>query len=367
MKAYIAVCLIMLTLMVRVSAQDPSIVVTSRELTDTSAPGWVWNAMDSYEDSQLSRGAGKAGGPGGYGAYTFNGTGVAVYVMKAPTVDLDGRAHKMGRLRVLIDGNVKADVSVASIDHQYGFRAFTADGLSAGNHVLQLEPDAGWVVVDGIRVIGGHDAPDTSDDGMQGSSKGKSDKFGAPQQILFYGKNQSLASDNTMLFRNNVSGFLNTLTPELVVAGLPGDWGPEQVYPRSGTTAIRYSGSSLGGDAYCGMAAYTAHIQVYKNTDLSYWILPQQDNGRFVGVDLHCTDGSTLSATAATDQNGVSISPAAGHGGHIPTYMWVPVQCHIGPYLAGKTIDAIWIVFARNGSTGGQYRGYIDEVTLYNE
>ena len=68
MKAYVGVCLIILTLMVRVSAQDSSLVVTSKDLIDTSAPGWVWNAMDTYEDSQLSRGAGKAGGPGGYGA-----------------------------------------------------------------------------------------------------------------------------------------------------------------------------------------------------------------------------------------------------------------------------------------------------------
>jgi len=364
MKAYIGVCLIMLTLMVRVSAQGPSIVVTSKELTDTSAPGWVWNAMDAYEDNQLSRGAGRAGGPGGYGAYTFNGTGVAVYVMKAPAVEVDGRVHKVGRLRVLIDGNLKAAVAVSSNDHEYGYRAYAVNGLSAANHVLQLEPDAGWVVVDGIRVIGGPEAPDVSQDGAVGPNP---TKVGPPQQILFYGKTQPLVSENTMLFRNSVAGFLNSLNPELVVANLPGDWGPEQVYPRSGTSAIRYSGSSLGGDAYCGMAAYAAHASVTKNTVLTYWILPQQDNGRFVAVDLHCTDGTTLSQTAATDQNGVSVAPGAGHGGRLPTYMWSPVQCIIGNYLAGKTIDAIWIVFARNAAAGGQYRGYIDEITLYNE
>jgi len=366
MKAYIGVCLIILTLMVRVSAQDPSIVVTSKELTDTSAPGWVWNAMGEYDDSQLSRGAGKAGGPGGYGAYTFNGTGVAVYVMKAPSVEVDGRVHKVGRLRILIDGNLKAAVAVSSTDHEYGYRAYVAEGLPAGNHVLQLEPDAGWVVVDGIRIIGGAEAP--SESGDQGSSTGpKATKIGQPQQILFYGKTQPLVTENQVIFSSNVRGFLNSILPELVVANLPGDWGPEQIYPRSGNNAIRYSGTSTGGESYCGMAAYAVHIDVSKNTDLAYWILPQQENGRFVGIDLHCTDGTILSNTSAVDQNGNPIIPGAGHGGHIPTYQWSPVQCRVGNYLAGKTVDAIWIVYARSGGAPGQYRGYIDEVTLYNE
>jgi len=366
MKAYIGVCLATLMLTTSAMAQDPSVVVTSKEMTDTNAPGWVWNGMDTYEDSQLSRGAGKAGGSG-FGAYTFNGTGIAVYVMKAPNVTIDGRVHKMGRLRVLIDGNLKAAVAVSSTDTQYGYRAFTADGLSTGNHVLQLEPDAGWVVIDGIRVIGGVDTPDAQPGDPNSPTGSKATKGGQPQQILFYGKTQPLVTENQVIFSSNVKGFLNSILPELVVANLPGDWGPEQIYPRSGNNAIRYSGTAPSGDSYCGMAAYNVHIDVTKNTDLAYWILPQQDNGRFVGIDLHCTDGTTLSTTAAVDQNGNPMIPGGGHGGHIPLYQWSPVQCRIGNYLAGKTIDGIWIVYARNAGAPGQYRGYIDEVTLYNE
>lgn len=372
MKKLLSVCIIALTIAVRTAegqgatarladtvGQGTTSTVAGKNYIDTAYPGWVWSAMDSYSDGQLTSGAGRAGGPGSYGAYTFNGTGVSVFALKAPAVEVDGRIHKIGRLRVLIDGSVKEAVAVSSPDQEDDCKVCDVLGLPAGNHVLELEPDAGWVVVDGIQVLGG------PDDGS-GGAPAKPRQIGAPQQLLFSGKAQSLSAKNAIVFSSDVVGFLNDITPELVDAPLPGDWGPQQVYAHSGSTAIRYSGTSTGGEAYCGMLAYRVQVTVTKNTVLGYWILPQQDNGRYVAVDLHCTDGTTLSSTAAVDQNGLPIGPIAGHGGRIPTYSWSAVQSAIGQFLDGKTVDEIWIVYARNDNPG-QYRGYIDEITLYNE
>jgi hypothetical protein len=106
-------------------------------------------------------------------------------------------------------------------------------------------------------------------------------------------------------------------------------------------------------------------ISVHSNTVLEYWIFPQQDNGRYVSVDLHCTDGTILSRTAAVDQNGVGVSPTLGHGGGIGIYSWNLARCNVGKWLGGKTVDKVWIGFARNSAVG-QYRGYVDDLAIYN-
>jgi hypothetical protein len=163
--------------------------------------------------------------------------------------------------------------------------------------------------------------------------------------------------------RSNVAGFNDDITPELQIGTLPADWGLATIYAHSGNTAIRYSGNAGNGPAYCYMNAYNVQIAVNKDTWLNYWILPQMDNGRYVAVDLHCTDGTSLSSTAAVDQNGVPVAPANGHGGALPVYQWSPVHCHVGQWLSGKTIDHVWIGFARTIGTG-QYRGYIDDLVI---
>src|SRR4051812_21070953 len=77
-------------------------------IVDDAAPGWIWSGMDSFEDPMLKGGSGHSGGPGSYGAYTFKGSYVAVYSMRAPNVEFAGRRHKVGRLRISIDNVVQA-------------------------------------------------------------------------------------------------------------------------------------------------------------------------------------------------------------------------------------------------------------------
>jgi hypothetical protein len=169
------------------------------------------------------------------------------------------------------------------------------------------------------------------------------------------------------VYRSNVMGFLPTIGPELVDATLPGDWGPEQIYAHSGNTAVRYSGSSVGeGRAFCCMVAFSVSIPIDSQTKMLYWILPQQDNGRYVGVDLHCSDGTSLTNIGSTDTNGIPMSPGAGHGGNIPLYQWSAVKCDLGKWIAGKTVDTVWITYARDAAHG-QFRGYIDDLVIADE
>jgi len=131
--------------------------------------------MDSVEDSSFQGGSGHAGGPGSYGAYTFTGTGVDVYAKSGASIDVDGRRHKIGSLKVSIDGNVKADTRLYRTDGDDDINAFTISGLPPGNHVLQVEPDGGWVAIDYITVRGGSTSVVSSDPASPTSSSDKPD------------------------------------------------------------------------------------------------------------------------------------------------------------------------------------------------
>ena len=105
-------------------------------------------------------------------------------------------------------------------------------------------------------------------------------------------------------------------------------------------------------------------IMVNSAGNLSYWIRPGQDNGRYAGVDLHFTDGTWLWNTAATDENGLSLNPANGHGGAIPTNAWTRVSCDLGNWVSGKQIDRVDVRFDRAGAVDGPYSGYIDSIVI---
>jgi hypothetical protein len=124
---------------------------TSHTVDDADL-GWIWNGMDSFNDPQLHDESAHAGGPGGYGAFTFHGVAVEVYGMRGPALVIDGRSHKLGRLKVSIDGQAVATIAEKSTEVEYNAFITKVDGLTNSNHVLQVAPDAGWAVVDYIVV-----------------------------------------------------------------------------------------------------------------------------------------------------------------------------------------------------------------------
>src|SRR5260370_9413869 len=98
-----------------------------------------------------------------------------------------------------------------------------------------------------------------------------------------------------------------------------------------------YSGTANGTSATnVYFKVFSVNMPISSTTVLDYWIYPQQDNGRYVAVDFHCTDGTTLRDSGAVDQNGFSVHPNAGHCGNIPINAWSEVRSNLGPQLPGK-------------------------------
>jgi hypothetical protein len=81
---------------------------------------------------------------------------------------------------------------------------------------------------------------------------------------------------------------------------------------------------------------------------MSYWIYPTEPLGRFVGVDLVCTDGTSLRDSGAVDHRVRPMHPAAGHAHYpsgedaIPLNQWSLIQCEIGRRLGGKPSPGCW-------------------------
>lgn len=115
--------------------------------------GWIWNGMADYNNKSLLEGLGKAGGPGSYAAYTFQGAGVEVHMMKAATIAVESKRHKIGSVKVKIDGVEKANVSLNSSTYDFDYLVYREDGLTPGYHVVEVRPDTGWVVMSYLKVL----------------------------------------------------------------------------------------------------------------------------------------------------------------------------------------------------------------------
>jgi len=128
--------------------------LSSPHVIDTSAAGWIWSGMATYSDANLVKGAGRAGGPGTYAVYTFSGANLQVYGLAGPDidVDVDGAHHRLGRLKISVDGHLKATVNLNKPAASSSGPLFELTGLAPGNHVLQLEPADGWAVIDYLRL-----------------------------------------------------------------------------------------------------------------------------------------------------------------------------------------------------------------------
>jgi hypothetical protein len=142
-------------------AADPAFsgsTSSSASVVDDGDAGWVWSGLSAIEDAQLSNGTGHAGGFGSYGAYTFKGTGVKIYGMRGPSISIDGQSHKMGRVKVTVDGKDQGEYSEFHSVTEYDYLIADVSGLTDGNHVVQLSASGGWIVIDSLKIAGGKSA-----------------------------------------------------------------------------------------------------------------------------------------------------------------------------------------------------------------
>ena len=131
---------------------DPPTAPPASGVVDTHASGWIWHGMSVVDDPALHGGSGYGGGPGTFGAFTFKGTSVVVSAMRGLAVTVDGRAHKIGAVKVKIDGEELSTISLSQPATEYGSTVFSKAGLADKLHVLELDADSGWAVVDFLQV-----------------------------------------------------------------------------------------------------------------------------------------------------------------------------------------------------------------------
>ena len=134
--------------------------------------------------------------------------------------------------------------------------------------------------------------------------------------------------------------------------------------PHLGGYSIKVMGhdnSTTSSNAY--FKVFTVSIPVTATTDLSFWSYPLNALGRFISVDLDCSDGTTLHSTAAVDYNGLSMKPSTGRG---TVNTWTKTKCNIGSWLNTKTITKITIGYDNNPLMG-DFSGYIDDIAINEE
>jgi len=159
-------------------------------IIDDLAQGWIWSGMTQTDSQDCHGQTMHVGGPGTYGAYTFQGTGIRVFAPAANAVACNGRLHKVGHYKVSIDG--KAIQSSETVDGMEGDACiFAVSSLSDGNHVLQVEPELGWISVDFVQVLSKADT--TADKtGKAAASKRGPIKNGIYQVMLAEAPQQGL-------------------------------------------------------------------------------------------------------------------------------------------------------------------------------
>jgi hypothetical protein len=134
--------------------------------------------------------------------------------------------------------------------------------------------------------------------------------------------------------------------------------------PHFGYRALLYEGYATGGTStHCYFSVFDVNRPVTAGSKMTYFLYAQQDLGLFVGVDLICTDGTSLCNSGAVDEGARLMHPKAAHSGMFEPGEWNMIRCNIGVWLAGKTIDRIVVGFERDGSTG-LFRGYIDDIYI---
>lgn len=157
-------------------------------IVEENVPGWIWRDTVTIEDTLFHGGAAVAGGPNCYGSFTFHGTGVEVFAIAGPAVVAEGRAHKPGRIKVLLDGKPQTEISLYRSSDQSDVSVFKATKLSDGNHVLELQAVGGWIAVDYLKIEG----PASSSGGDVGGDGGSagidfSQGFGSAAGLKFNG------------------------------------------------------------------------------------------------------------------------------------------------------------------------------------
>lgn len=187
----------------------------------------------------------------------------------------------------------------------------------------------------------------------------------------------SLSNESRQQKPLGTANYVDSCFNKMLVSGCDGASAPvcrpktnEQTY--SGDTSLYVAGTANGNSSYYACFAYftvydNVNYTVNPKTNLSYWIFPQTDNARHIGVDIEFTDGTSLRNSRAVDQNGVWLHPDGntGPGGRGNLNQWNFITSNIGHWVSGKTIKKITIGYDRP-RTSGIFKAYIDNIDIEN-
>jgi hypothetical protein len=149
--------------------------------TDDSDPAWLWSGMAPIKNDAFRGGSAHGGGPGTYGAYVFQGTGVRIIGYSGMSIAVDGHAESIGKAKITVDGQDVATTTLTEETADYAASIYTVRGLKMGSHVVKITASAGWVVVDSL-IADGKAESDASD--HAGGRSYYLSPRSAPQKVL---------------------------------------------------------------------------------------------------------------------------------------------------------------------------------------
>jgi len=141
----------------------------------------------------------------------------------------------------------------------------------------------------------------------------------------------------------------------------------------TGTNSLKYGGEhTADGRAFATNRLFDTDIPVVATTRLSYKVFPEftgndlQYPSTYVAVNLHFTDGTSLSDLAPLDSYGISATAAGqGLGKILYTNQWNSVKIDVGAVAAGRTIDGILLSYDNDGGTNATaFQGWIDDIAV---
>lgn len=139
----------------------------------------------------------------------------------------------------------------------------------------------------------------------------------------------------------------------------------------TGLKSLEYAGRVQNdGEATATNELYDVDVDITQGMELSYKIFPVLDSdltyaSTYAAIDLVLSDGTRLSGSDLTDQNGFGANaPAQGDSDALWPDQWNSVKVDLSAF-EGQTIEKVLLSYSIPDAPGGTvFRGYVDDVVL---
>jgi len=134
-------------------------------------------------------------------------------------------------------------------------------------------------------------------------------------------------------------------------------------HAHSGEHALLVEGEAKERYAFVYFQLFNTPVSVRPDTTLTWWLRPENDLGRSVGIDLLFYDGTVLRDTAVKDTDGHGVHPSRVKG---EVGRWTKFVVPLGTQFTGRTIVAIMAAYdSRRGP--GRFCALIDDLSIVSK